>query len=112
AFRRAFDDAFGRKAVSGKTALVVGAGGAGRAVAFALFDLGVSVLLIHDRDADRAHRLVGDALAEFGPGRSQGVAHVPPALSAAAGFVNATPAGMLGVPGIPIPLSEIPAHLW
>jgi shikimate dehydrogenase len=112
AFRRAFDDAFGRKAVSGKTALLVGAGGAGRAVAFALFDLGVSVLLIHDRDADRAHRLVGDLVAEFGPGRSQGVANVAPALSSAAGFVNATPVGMLGIPGIPIPLSGIQARHW
>ena len=36
--------------------LLLGAGGAGRAVAFALMDLGVALLRIHDRDADARER--------------------------------------------------------
>ena len=111
-FRRAFEDAFGRDAVHGKTALLIGAGGAGRAVAFALFDLGVDVLLVHDKDADRAHGLVGALASQFGARRSGSVADVGSALSGAAGLVNATPVGMLGIPGMPIPPDGILARYW
>jgi shikimate dehydrogenase len=111
-FRRAFEDAIGREAIVGKTALLVGAGGAGRAVSFALFDLGVDVLLIHDKDADRAHRLACTLVSQFGVGRSKAVTDVEPALLIAAGLVNATPVGMLGMPGIPIALGGIQARHW
>jgi len=69
-FRRAFEEAVGRGLIDGKTVLLVGAGGAGRAVAFALFDLGVDVLLVHDKDTERAHRLADDLISKFGVGRS------------------------------------------
>ncbi len=111
-FRRAFEDALGREAIDGKTALLVGAGGAGRAVAFALFDLGVDVLLIHDSDAHRADRLADALSSQFGAGHSRAVADVGPAFSGAAGVVNATPVGMLGMPGIPIPVEGIQARHW
>src|SRR5204863_868303 len=64
-FRRAFEDTIGREAIVGKTALLVGAGGAGRAVSFALFDLGIDVLFIHDQEADRAHRLACTLASQF-----------------------------------------------
>lgn len=111
-FRRAFEDAFGREAVHGKTALLIGAGGAGRAVAFALFDLGVDVLLIHDKDADRTRGLVAALSSQFGARRSGSVADVGSALSRAAGFVNATPVGMVSIPGMPIPPDGIRARHW
>ena len=111
-FRRAFEDALGGNLVYGKTALLLGAGGAGRAVAFALFDLGVDMLLVHDKEADRAHRLAGALVSQFGAGRSEAVADVGSALSSAAGLVNATPVGMLGIPGIPVPPSDIRARHW
>ena len=111
-FRRAFEDTLGRQAIVGRTALLVGAGGAGRAVSFALFDLGVDVLLIHDKDADRACRLAGTLVSQFGVGRSQPVTDVGSALSRAAGLVNATPVGMLGISGVPIALSDIQARHW
>jgi shikimate dehydrogenase len=111
-FRRAFEDALGREAIDGKTALLVGAGGAGRAVAFALFDLGVEVLLIHDSDADRAYRLTDALGSQFGAGRSRVVTDVGRELSSAAGVINATPVGMLGVPGIPITVESIQARHW
>ena len=111
-FRRAFEDALGREAIDGKTALLVGAGGAGRAVAFALFDLGVDVLLIHDSEADRAYRLAEVLGCQFGAGRSRAVADVGSALCGAAGVVNATPVGMLGIPGNPIPVDGIQARHW
>jgi shikimate dehydrogenase len=111
-FRRAFEEALGRDLIDGKTAILVGAGGAGRAVAFALFDLGVDVLLVHDKDADRAHRLAGALISQFGVGRSQPVTDIESALARAAGLVNATPVGMLGIPGIPIPLDVIASRHW
>jgi len=111
-FRRAFEEAFGQAAIASKVALLVGAGGAGRAVAFALFDLGVETLLINDSDADRAHRLAQALEASFGSGRSRAVSDGVSELSATSGVVNATPVGMLGIPGIPIPLSGIAGHHW
>jgi shikimate dehydrogenase len=111
-FRRAFEEAFESAAITGKVALIVGAGGAGRAIAFALVDLGVETLLINDSDADRAHRLAQSLEASFGSERSRAVTDAALALSEAAGVVNATPVGMLGIPGIPIPVSAIQARHW
>ena len=56
-FRRAFEEALGRSARRRQDGSSRRRGGAGRAVAFALFDLGVDVLLVHDKDTERAHRL-------------------------------------------------------
>jgi shikimate dehydrogenase len=111
-FRRAFEDTFERDAIAGKPALLVGAGGAGRAVAFALFDLDVEVLLVHDVDADRAARLAKDLAVSFGAGRSEPVTDVLLALSGTSGLVNATPVGMLGIPGLPVPLAGIEGRHW
>ncbi len=111
-FRRAFEDAFGKAAVVDKTALLVGAGGAGRAVAFALFDLGVDTLLVHDRDAGRAERLADALVSRYGVGRCRAVADAGSGLADAAGVVNATPVGMLGMPGVPVPDDCVAARHW
>ena len=96
-FRAAFLAAFGADAVRGKAVLQLGAGGAGRAVAFALMDLGVASLRIYDRDHDRARKLCAD-LGE----RAQPLDAPEPAAAAAAIIVNATPIGMQGHPGLPM----------
>jgi quinate/shikimate dehydrogenase (NAD+) len=111
-FRRAFEDTFEHEAIAGKAALLVGCGGAGRAVAFALFDLGVGTLLLHDKDTGRAPRLAGALASQFGAGRTRAVTDVEGALSEAAGVVNATPVGMLGIPGIPLPLDVVASRHW
>src|ERR1041384_1950551 len=59
-FRAALAEPFGKEAARGQWALQLGAGGAGRAVAFALMDLGVSQLQIYDRDHVRARKLCAD----------------------------------------------------
>jgi len=46
--------------LAGRSALIAGAGGAGRAVAFAYLQEGVSRLGIHNRTTERAERLVAD----------------------------------------------------
>lgn len=111
-FRRAFEDALGRELIGGRTALLVGAGGAGRAAAFALFDLGAHAVRIHDQNLDRARRLADELVSEFGAGRSEAVTDAASALSGAAGMVNATPVGMLGFPGMPVPLDVVAPHHW
>jgi shikimate dehydrogenase len=111
-FRRSFEEGFGRAAVDGKTALLVGAGGAGRAVAFALFDLGLKTLLVHDLDQARASALASSLAGHLGnPESCRAVTDPEAALGDCAGVVNATPVGMLGIPGIPVPLEAVgPGH--
>jgi shikimate dehydrogenase len=83
---------------AGKRALLVGAGGAGSAVALALIEAGVTVLAIAEVDAERRDRLIA-RLAARKPGAVTVGAADP------AGFdlvVNATPIGM--APGDPLPV--------
>lgn len=96
-FRAAFAESYGKDGARGQWALQLGAGGAGRAVAFALMDLGVASLRIYDRDHDRARKLCAD-LGE----RAQPLDSPEPAAAAATIIVNATPVGMQGHPGLPM----------
>lgn len=111
-FRRAFDERFGRDSVAGKAAVLVGAGGAGRAVAFALFDLGVASLAVNDRNEAQAAGLVAALAAHHGPERCHVERDPASALANAAGLVNATPVGMTGIPGMPISPTTIQARHW
>ena len=111
-FRRAFEEVLGRDAAAGKSVVLVGAGGAGRAVAYALFDLGVESLLISDKERAQSTRLAAALTGEFGPGRARVATDPETELSKAAGVVNATPVGMLGIPGNPIRISAIAARHW
>ena len=95
-FRTAFIEAFGNDAARGKPVLLLGAGGAGRAVAFALKDLGAAPIRIFDRDVTRARNLCADL------GCGEALDAPEPAAASTAGIVNATPIGMLGHPGLPM----------
>ena len=84
--------------IEGRKALLVGAGGAGSAIAHALVMAGVSALAIHDEDVQRRTTLV-DRLASIGRCPVQHGSANP------AGFdivLNATPVGMKE--GDPFPL--------
>lgn len=111
-WRRAFEETFGREAAEGRRAVVVGAGGAGRAVACALLDLGVSALDIYDKDAARAKNLAAALAARVGPQRCRAADDLADAVAAADGVVNATPIGMYGYPGMAIPLELLRPALW
>jgi shikimate dehydrogenase len=110
-FRRSFEETLARKSSDRKTAVLIGAGGAGRAVAFALMDLGIANLLIHDLDMARATALAADIVAHFGP-RAMPLENPDDGVADADGVVNATPIGMHGIPGEPLPLTSIDAHHW
>jgi shikimate 5-dehydrogenase len=82
----------------GRRALVVGAGGAGTAIACSLLEAGVTELAIHDTDSKRRDALISRLTA-------QKKARVSAGSDDPTGFeliVNATPAGMR--PGDPYPI--------
>jgi shikimate dehydrogenase len=92
--------------------LLVGAGGAGAAVGFAMLKLGARALTVHDTDRSRAAALVS-RLSELFPQRQvRACQDLPTALAAASGLVHATPTGMLKYPGIPVPADLLRPPLW
>jgi len=87
----------------GQRALVVGAGGAGSAVALALIEAGVATLAVADTDTKRCRSLV-KRLAAKAPAVARAGTTDP------AGFglvVNATPAGMLPTDPLPIDAAQL-----
>ena len=84
-------------AVRGARAVVLGAGGAARAIAYALATAGAETVRVHNRTHDRAQRLA-DALAEFGDVRAVPDAELGMVGRAATLLVNATSVGMAGGP--------------
>ena len=109
-FRQAFIETFGADAVRGKPVLLLGAGGAGRAVAVALMALGASTVRIYDQDQVRATGLCADLIMRFGADRCELLTDPETAAEQVAGIVNATPVGMTGYPGLPLPVRLIQKH--
>jgi shikimate dehydrogenase len=111
-WRHSFAETFGANGARGATVVLVGAGGAGHAVAFALMDLGVAQLVVHDRDGGRANALCADLAKYFGASRSRAARDLAGEIAAADGVVNATQMGMRGFPGNPVPASALKASHW
>jgi shikimate dehydrogenase len=104
-FRRGLAD------VARNQVVLLGAGGAGAAVASAALQIGVTRLLIHDVDRVRAITLAERLRPRFGPDRISAVTDLSSAMAAADGLIQATPIGMLGHPGLPLPIEMLrPAH--
>lgn len=106
-----FGEAFcrGLPDVSRDCVLLLGAGGAGGAVAHALAGSGVGTLLVHDRDAAVARDLV-DALNATG--RAEVVEDLATSAARADGIVNATPMGMAKLPGLAIDAQMLEPRHW
>jgi len=111
-WRRGFEETLGADSARGATVVQVGAGGAGRAVAFALMDLGIALLVLHDRDIERARALCSDIATYFGPSRCRLADNLESEIAVAHGVVNATQTGMRGFPGNPVPASALKASHW
>jgi shikimate dehydrogenase len=84
--------------IEGARALLIGAGGAGSAIAVALLEAGVGKLMIHDSDESRLNTLLG-LLKDLGEGR---VSSGPADPTGCTLVFNATPVGMDD--GDPLPL--------
>jgi shikimate dehydrogenase len=111
-FRRSFEEGLGRESARDATAVLVGAGGAGRAVAYALMDLGVAAIVLHDRDGGRASALLADLASQYGASRCRLAGDLERDIALADGVVNATPVGMHGFPGNPIPVAALKTAHW
>ena len=111
-FARSFDR--GLPDVALDDVVLIGAGGAGAAVAHALLTLGVVRLTVLDVEGDRAGSLAGALTDRFGPGRATAgdLTDLAPAVSAADGLVHATPTGMAAHPGLPVPAELLRPPLW
>ncbi|MBQ0945502.1 shikimate dehydrogenase [Ideonella sp. 4Y16] len=86
---------------------LLGAGGAGAAIAHAVLRLGADELRIVDADPARAAALA----AELGP-RARAAADAAQALQGATGLIHATPTGMAKLPGLPLDAGLLHAGLW
>jgi len=111
-WRNSFAEKFGVAAAHNATVVLIGAGGAGRAVAFALIDLGVAALVLHDLDPARANALRADVSKHYGASRCRVSRDLARDIAAADGVVNATQVGMRGFPGNPVPVAALKASQW
>jgi shikimate dehydrogenase len=106
AFRNAFPNSD-----PGVVALA-GCGGVGRAIAFALIELGAKALQLFDTDRDRLAALAS-ALSAAAPSRDVIAADsIHRACEGADGLVNSTPLGMAGYGGSPFPDDVISSRRW
>jgi len=96
-------------APSGNAVAVIGTGGVGKAIAFALASLKVTDLRIFDSEPARAEKLAA-LLAKHGGARV--ATSVEDALRGATGLVNGTPVGMLPNRDTPVPSSLLRENLW
>ncbi len=111
-FARAFDRGLPEAALG--RVVLLGAGGAGAAVAHALLTLGTGRLTVLDVDGQRAGELAASLAERFGAGRAGGgdLDALPAALERADGLVHATPTGMAAHPGLPLDAGLLRPQLW
>lgn len=92
--------------------LVIGAGGVGRAICYALVELGLRDLRLADRDPGKAEHLAG-GLRAAAPGLSVTCGADAGRLAVGArGLVNCTPVGMDGHDGTPLPRAAMDDPDW
>jgi shikimate dehydrogenase len=96
-------------APSGNAVAVIGTGGVGKAIAFALASQKVADIRIFDSEPERAEKLAA-LLATHGGARV--AASVEDALEGATGLVNGTPVGMLPNRGTPVPAALLHDKMW
>lgn len=106
AFVRAIQSAGGT--ITGRRALLVGAGGAGRAIGLELLNAGAAELAIHDADADRRDRLVA-LLNQVHPKRATVGLADPSRFDL---VVNATPSGMREDDAPPVLLDRLQPNMF
>ena len=92
-----------------KPVALIGAGGVGRAIAFALAELGARALHIFDSDTAKSNALAARLEARMAVRVCQDVAQ---ALDGAGGVINGTPIGMLPNRDSPVPSELLHAGLF
>lgn len=93
-------------------AVLLGAGGAGAAVAHAALGLGVRELGVFDVDPSRAAALASSLGSRFPDRKAFQVEDLEAALPAASGLIHCTPTGMARHPGMPLPEEWLRRPMW
>jgi shikimate dehydrogenase len=109
-----FAMSFGQKLgdAARRRVVLLGAGGAGAAIAHAAMALGVEQLFIVDRDRARAE-LLARRVAGNHPGRTVASAdELASAAKSADGLIHATPTGMAAHPGLAFDPSLLRPEMW
>ena len=88
--------------------VLLGAGGAGAAIAHAALALGIEQLTIFDIDTAKADHLV----TALGTSRVTLGTNIAEAMHAADGLIHATPTGMVQHPGLPLPAALLRPEHW
>lgn len=104
-FRRALPDA------DLGCVVLLGAGGAGSAIAEAVLGLGATQLRLVDVDLARA-QVLADALKARHGARVVVQQDAAQAMAGATGLIHATPTGMAKLPGLPIPAALLRPSMW
>jgi len=105
-FRRGLPDAKLDRVV------LLGAGGAGTAVAHAALTMGVQELAIFDIAAERSKALAARLCSRFGGGRAVALADPVIAMPVADGLIHCTPTGMAKSPGLPLDAEVLRPFHW
>ena len=105
-FRRGLPDARIDRVV------LLGAGGAGVAVAHALATMGSAEVHVIDLDGRRANALISQLENQHPNCRFLPVTKIDEALEAADGLVHATPTGMAAHPGLPLDVALLKPSQW
>jgi shikimate dehydrogenase len=92
--------------------VLLGAGGAGAAIAHAMLRSGTQQLTVVEPDAERRNALLARLQLLYGADRADGQAQPHAALARASGLIHATPTGMDKLPGLPLDASLLRPALW
>lgn len=93
-------------------AVLIGAGGAGVAVAHALAAMGTKTLYVFDLDAARVAVLIAQLAAEHPDCTFVVGTDMAKALASADGLAHATPTGMAAHPGLPLDVNLLHPDQW
>lgn len=92
--------------------ILMGAGGAGTAIAHALLTHTDTVLEIFDVDDGQATTLVDRLVSVYGKDRAMRCAGLADSIGQVDGIINATPVGMTSHPGCPMDTALLRPDLW
>jgi len=91
--------------------VLMGAGGAGSAIAHTVLGMGATQLRIVDTDSKRAAALVAALNSRYGAG-AVSMPNIAEALVDATGLIHATPTGMDKLPGLPLANALLRRSMW
>lgn len=109
-FIRGYQARMGDKAAG--SVLLLGAGGVGRAVAFALLELGATEIAVYDLSHEGAESLAAALCAAGIKATAVSEDKLEQAARQADGLINCTPIGHYKTPGIPLPAEYIQGQHW